>query len=198
LFYKDISDFIFADTRLVGAGTNNGFDGEYEGFALSTSSNGGSAKVEGFELNYSQQLTGLPGVLKHLGILANYTRIKTKGDYGTTDERSTDEIAGFIPESGNAGISFVRGPIDIRLLWNFTGTYLAAFSTSPAQLQYNAPRDLFTIKTKWRINRNYSLYFDARNITNTPGQDIYTYIPSRTFNWNRGSPSYYFGMAARF
>ncbi|MSU48423.1 MAG: TonB-dependent receptor [Opitutus sp.] len=199
-FYKDIKNFIFSDTRIISAGSGNGFDGEYGGYLLSTSGNGGYARVRGFELNYSQQLTMLPGFLRFLGLLANYTQITTKGNYasGGTTTQSTDQIAGFIPKSGNAGLSFGRNGAEIRLLWNWTGKYLAAFSSSPAQLQYNAPRELVNIKTKWRVTRHYSIYFDALNIMNTPGTNIYTYTSNRLFNYTTGSPRYYFGITGTY
>ncbi|MBI4624736.1 MAG: TonB-dependent receptor, partial [Verrucomicrobia bacterium] len=57
VYRKNLTNFIFTDnSRIVAAGPNNGFEGEYEGYRLSTQANGGSARIEGIEFNYQQQL----------------------------------------------------------------------------------------------------------------------------------------------
>ena len=67
VFLKEIKNFIFtAGGQTVGAGSDNGFDGRYEGYALTSQRNGGSARIRGLELNYQQQFTFLPGWLKAL------------------------------------------------------------------------------------------------------------------------------------
>ena len=48
--------------------------------ALATQANGGFARVKGLELNYSQQLSFLPGCGSGFGIFANYSKIKTNGN----------------------------------------------------------------------------------------------------------------------
>jgi outer membrane receptor protein involved in Fe transport len=59
---KEIKNFIFtAGGATVGSGQENGFDGDYAGYSLTTQYNGGAAKVRGIELNYSQKFTFLRG-----------------------------------------------------------------------------------------------------------------------------------------
>src|SRR6185295_10656906 len=74
VFRKNITDFIATFSRLIPAGTDNGFGGAYSGYTLNTSTNLGTARIEGYELNYSQQLTLLPKPFDGLGIFGNYTR----------------------------------------------------------------------------------------------------------------------------
>ena len=90
----------------IGTGTDNGYHGEFPGWTRLTSSNAGTAKVTGWEFSYQQQSTLLPGLLKGFGASANYTLISTSGDFGGATSRSTNEVPGFIPRSGNATLSW--------------------------------------------------------------------------------------------
>jgi len=109
-FRKDIRDFIFSSSGgIIPTGPNNGFNGLYEGFNLATTLNGGSAKITGFEFAYQQQLRFLPGPLKGLGLSATYTELKTEGNYGEGQVRSTESIAGFVPRFINLGLTYPTG-----------------------------------------------------------------------------------------
>jgi TonB-dependent receptor len=74
-FHKSIEDYFVTGVEMgrVGTGTDNGFGGDYQGAKLLTRSNLGSAVVQGWEFNYQQQFTFLPGPLRGLGFSANYT-----------------------------------------------------------------------------------------------------------------------------
>jgi TonB-dependent receptor len=164
-FLKEITDFQFsAGGQRVGSGPNNGFDGAYEGYSLTTRMNGGAARIRGFELAYQQQFTFLPGWWKGFGVFANYTRLDAKGDYGTGRVGSTNSLAGFIPEIGNLGISYIRQPLTLRFQFNHVGKYLSSYNANPALLRYQLQRDQLDIKSAYWINRHYSVYLDVYNV----------------------------------
>ena len=116
----------------MGEGADNGFDGCFEGFNIKTQSNGGRARVRGFEVAYQQRFTFLLGWWSGFGAYANYTRLQTQGDYGSTTVRSTKEIAGCTPNTANIGISYLEGGHNVRLQFNFIGRFLTAFSATQA------------------------------------------------------------------
>lgn len=118
VFRKDISDFISLRRIIID-------EGEYAGFTLITHENLTSARIEGYELNYYQQLRFLPGILQGLSVFANYTHIKTHGTY---DDGNT-ELANFIPETINAGLSWTYGRINARVSYNYKSGYLSSYST---------------------------------------------------------------------
>ncbi|MSU23280.1 MAG: TonB-dependent receptor [Opitutus sp.] len=110
-FHKSIKDYISSgNAGVVGAGADNGYGGEYAGYSITSQTNTGSAKIKGWEFSYQQELTFLPGVLRGLGVFANFTVLDTKGDYGTGSAVSTTEVLGFIPHSGNVG-SVIAGVV---------------------------------------------------------------------------------------
>jgi len=73
LFYKDIRNFIFNRT-----GFYSGPIPGYAKFFASTPENGPSADLWGFELDYMQHLTFLPGVLRGVGFDVNWTHVESR------------------------------------------------------------------------------------------------------------------------
>jgi iron complex outermembrane recepter protein len=170
LFQKEIKNFIFTSGgATVPAGEDNGFDGDYAGYTLTTQYNGGAAKVRGLELNYSQQFTFLPGIFSGLGAYGNYTRMETEGNYGAGNSISVapnpkGKVAGFNPETSNAGLSYIRNKLTIRLQYNHRGRYLTTYNAVDSQLVYRIRRDTLDVKTMYQFSRRFSAYLDVNNI----------------------------------
>ncbi|MBI4625818.1 MAG: TonB-dependent receptor [Verrucomicrobia bacterium] len=176
LFLKEIKSFIYTRSgAVVGAGPDNGFDGQYEGYTLTTQANGGYAKIKGVEFNYSQQFTFLPGWWSGFGAFANYTRMQVVGNYSTggaintgivagSPLAPTSEVAGFNPETANAGISYIKNRLSVRAAWNHNGRYLTGFSLTRSALTYSRARDVVDIKTTYQFSKKLGVYLDAVNI----------------------------------
>ncbi|MBL9189705.1 MAG: TonB-dependent receptor [Opitutaceae bacterium] len=170
VFQKDIKNFIFtAGGQTVGSGAGNGFGGDYAGYTLTTQYNGGSAKVRGLELNYSQQFAFLPGWLGGFGVYANLTRMETEGNYGAGNSIAVapnpkGKVAGFNPDTSNAGISYIRNKITVRLQWNHRGRYLQTYNAVDSQLLYRIRRDTLDVKTQYQFTRRLSAYLDVNNV----------------------------------
>lgn len=161
VFLKEIKQFIF--TRAGAVIQDDGGDySQYAGYTFTSQYNGGSARVRGFELAYQQQFTFLPGVWKGFGVYANYSRNETEGNYGGAVP--TTKVAGFIPETGNAGISYIAFPLTVRFQYNYVGRRLVGVSASPALMNYRLATGIFDIKTVYDINRHLSVYLDVWNI----------------------------------
>jgi TonB-dependent receptor len=163
-FEKNIRNFIFDTTSIIGSGPANGFDGLYEGYRLSTKINGGWARVRGLEVNYQQSLTFLPGWLGGFGVFANATRLVTRGTYDGTAIRTT--IAGFVPLSGNGGISWSRAGTTVRVNYNYTGENTRDFNANDALRTYREPRHPVDVNVKFRLTRRLDVFVDGSNIFN--------------------------------
>ncbi|MSU51567.1 MAG: TonB-dependent receptor [Opitutus sp.] len=175
IFHTRISDFIYNATSIIGSGSSNGFDGEYAGYTLSTQANGGSATIKGVELNYQQQLTFLPGMIRHVGVFGNYTLLRTRGTYGGTAAAPTTKLVGFVPETANGGVSFTHRGLDARWKWNYRGERLASFSANPGAVTYNEARSTVDVNLLYKITQSYSVFFDWVNIFNANDNTGYTY-----------------------
>ncbi|WP_414661342.1 TonB-dependent receptor [Horticoccus sp. 23ND18S-11] len=198
VFQKDISRFIYtASGAIVGTGADNGFGGNYAGYELITSYNGGNAKVKGLELNYNQQLSFLRGPWAGLGVHATYTRMQSSGQYSNGGVlTSTNEVPGFNPFIANAGISYIRGRATLRLQYNYTGRYLRAYNANDSRLQYNIPRRTVDLRTRFNLSRRADLYLDVANIFNEPDSGS-VFFGGRPRQIKRMSPLFSFGINSR-
>src|SRR5687767_5808687 len=187
---KEITDFIFSTRgQTIGNGPENGFGGDYSGWELRSQANGGSARVRGFELNYQQQFSFLPGLLRGFGVFGNYTRLQTKGNYGTTREQAGSEVAGFIPETVNAGLTYHYGRWNSRVQWNQRGKYLFAYADSPLARRYFEASDYMDVNVQFRVSSRWDVYVNVNNLFDEPRKEI-TYDESR--------PRAYFWSGTRY
>lgn len=197
-FKKDIEDYILTtDVGVVGIGPDNGYEGSYEGYSLRSTRNAGSAQVSGWELEYRQQFTFLPGWLKGFSFSANFTLLETEGDFGGTAVRSDKEVAGFIPRTGNASLSYSHGRFRWNVLYNYTGNYLNTFNATPQRNLYRAERELVNTGVSYQWRPSVSFFLDVANVFNEP-QRLYIGYQDRTQRIIRAGTSLTFGVTGRF
>ena len=197
-FRKDIEDYILTtDIGIVGVGADNGFEGSYPGYRLLASRNAGQAKVNGWEFDYRQQLTFLPDWLQGFAVSANYTFLSTEGDFGGGTVRSDKEVAGFIPLTGNAGLTYGRGKYRFSAQLNYTGNYLATFSATPQRNIYRAERTIVNFGLGYQWKPAVSFFLDLANAFNEPQQAYIGYENRQQRVINAGQ-AVTFGVNGRF
>lgn len=199
-FQKDIEKFIYTvGGEVIGAGQNNGYNGDYAGFTRTTQTNGGTAKVRGIEVSYSQQWTFLPGIWKGLGAFANATWMDAKGSYGEGDAIArvpNPRVAGFNPFLGNIGLSYIRSRVNLRATFNYRHKYLITYNANESRAVYAAARPTLDLKTLYNVNRRVSVYVDVVNVLKQPDQQRQVGFgrANRTFIM---SPQFFFGVNFR-
>jgi TonB-dependent receptor len=170
-FHKTISDYIGSGIQsgTVPSGANNGYNGEYAGYTILTSTNLGTAYVQGWELSYQQQFTFLPGLLKGLGVAANYTTLDTHGDFGGNTYLTGGEVNNFIPRTANLSLSWRYRRFNAHVLWNYTSDYIRSYSGgTPGRNQYMLARAITNLGFGYELRRGVSLFCDVTNLTNEP------------------------------
>jgi iron complex outermembrane receptor protein len=180
-FHKTIKDYIVTGTiaGIVEGGPDNGYNGEYEGFTRLRSGNAGTAIVQGWEFSYQQQFTFLPGLLKGFSGNANYTIIKTHGNFGGLVARKTGEVAGFIPKSANVSLSWRHRGFSTRILYNFVGEHIISYSaTSPALNLYRFDRKTVHLGMAYQWRPSVTFNLDIANLFNEP-QRLFSGFPER-------------------
>jgi iron complex outermembrane receptor protein len=152
-FEKKIRDYIVGGVVVgnVADTTDNGFNGEYRGWEIRSSVNGGTATVRGWEFSYQQQYTFLPGFLKGLSLMATYTRLETNGDFGGRTQLSTGQVAGFVPETINVVPSWRYRRFTGRIRVAYLSTFLDT---------YNAANPVLNIHTKRRVLVSPSVVYE--------------------------------------
>ncbi|MBL9199150.1 MAG: TonB-dependent receptor [Opitutaceae bacterium] len=198
VFQKDLADFIFSSSGLVvGTGNDNGFNGQYSGYTLNTSLNGGRARVRGLELNWQQQLAFGPKWVRSFGLFANLTRLNTRGDYGTGVPQAVSSLAEFVPTSWNAGARFSRGGFRTNLLVNHTGEYLFTYSANAARRVYKKEFRNTTLSLSYAFRPSIEVYCDAYNLFNQP-QRLYLGVPHHLQNYSEKGMIISFGVRGRY
>ena len=180
-FHKRITDFIVTDIEsgTVDEGVDNGYNGDYAGYRILTSLNAGTAYAQGWELSYQQQFTFLPGLLKGLGIMANYTVLDTHGDFGQDTYLTTGEVVGFIPRTANLSVSWRYHRFSTRVLFNHMSNHIRNYSrTSLGRNLYRKGRTIINLNLSYRLKPQLTLTCDFGNITNEYFE-TYRGIPSQ-------------------
>ncbi len=148
VFYKAMDDYITQSNTEINI-PNRGT------VRLSSSINGGNAKVYGAEAAYSQVFTFLPAPFDGFGVQGSYTHTEVKADYTAGSRTIKDQLIGLSKNSFNLVGFYDKGPLSARLsyVWrdkylSSTGstvqapTYVAAFGSLDGQLSVRATDQL--------------------------------------------------------
>jgi len=165
---------------------------------LATQNNGGFAKIEGMELSYQQQLTFLPGSLKGFGLNANFTSLRTEGDYGGGVVLTTNSLPNFLNKSGSAGLSYRGYGFDVRLAAIFRGEHLRTNSTNPALVRYRSAKTMWNWKSRYAVSRRLSIYLDVENIMSVAVNSSYLLYPDRVDDVEVMNTKIMAGVTGRF
>ena len=168
-FHKTIKDYIVAGATVgqIADSADNGFNGEYRGWELRSSINGGTATVRGLELTYQQQFVFLPGLLKGLSLMANYTALETYGDFGGTTQLSSGSVAGFVPRVYNLVPGWRYGRFSCRVRISYTSGFLDTYNAaSPALNVYSASRVLVSPSFAFDLRPSLTFTCEVANATN--------------------------------
>ena len=170
-FHKSITDYIVGGTDggIVAAGQDNGFGGNYEGFQILQTGNLGSAFVQGWEVSYQQQFTFLPGAFRGLGVAANYTYLKTWGRFAGNTYIGNNQVAGFVPETGNLSLTYKYRKFNTRTSVNYTGRFISGFTApgSPRNL-YRYSRTVVNLSLAYDWHPRVAFTCDIANVFNEP------------------------------
>ena len=176
VFMMDTKDLQFSTSNVraedIGLGT------EYPGFLFTTMDNAGRFRVKGYELEYSQQLTSLPGVLRGIGVFANFSR---------TLNSDVNKAFGQAPKTASGGISFRYRRLNTALRASWTADTIASTTT------VNDARTMLGLSASYQLDQHLSLFFTGRNVLNAPQAVYRTDLPGylqayRVFgsNWTLG------------
>lgn len=158
LFYKKVKNFIV--------------DAEYEDYAFNgvvynqvvRPINGDEATIKGFEFNYQQALTSLPGLLSGALLGFNYTYTDAEGDVlGRTIALPASSKNTF-----NAMVGYEKGPISIRLSATYRDVYLDELGSSAEKDRYVKDHLQYDLSAKYRINKSVQVFADLVNMGDEP------------------------------
>ncbi|HEY0683244.1 MAG TPA: TonB-dependent receptor [Steroidobacter sp.] len=154
LFYKDVSTFIVQQQSPESYGGVN--------YLVNRKVNGEGAEVEGVEVLVQLPFYFLPEAFDGFGVIASYSYIDS-----TTPIR---DVAGrFLPLPGLSpnNVNFVgyyeRGPVSVRLAYNWRDDYLVGLSAAATGI-YNSPYTDLSATLRYDLSDSISLGFEANNL----------------------------------
>jgi len=183
LFQKNIDTYIqslrnnvpFKSTGLPLSLLPSNFTGD-EVFQVTTPVNTEGGKLKGFELNYQQPFTFLPGWGRNFGTVLNYTKVSSKIEYAvspTSNERIVDDLLNLSPKSWNATFYYDDGKFSARV----SGARRSSFLTRvPGQNNNDVEGKNGTfnvdlsISYKWNERLEFTL--EGVNLTNEPNDQF--------------------------
>lgn len=158
VFYKNLSDIIYPSIyKQVG--------GNYDGFLVTQSVNGGTATLFGFEVNWQQQLSFLPGFLDGLGIFVNYTYTTSEADLPGRDDATLPGQAGSV---GNIALSYQKYGFSAQLSLNYHSKYIDIVGEDSQNDIYYDDHVQLDFSANQQILSGLSAYVQILNLTDAP------------------------------
>ncbi|CAM3166230.1 MULTISPECIES: TonB-dependent receptor [Sphingomonas] len=190
VFYKAMDDYITqSNTEITIPGRGI--------VRLSSSVNGGNAKVYGAEAAYSQVFTFLPKPFDGFGVQGSYTHTEVKADYMAGSRSIKDQLIGLSKNSFNLVGFYDKGPLSARLSYVWRDKYLSSTGSTVQAPTYVAAFGSLDGQLSVRAAENLTLSLEGINIA---GARQNTYNDS---NLRFGEINYYgrtilFGVRAEF
>jgi len=159
IFYKKLDDIIFTQTTRVVGGT-------YDGWYHSQPVNGGSSTLFGFELNWQQQLTFLPGFLNGFGLSANYAHTKSEADVGGRLERSM--LPGQAENTANFGLSYEKFGFSGRFSVSYNGSFTEEIGEDAEHDRIYKNHLQMDFSASQQVYKGLELYLEVINLNKEP------------------------------
>lgn len=155
--------------------------------------NGANTSVQGAELNYSQELSFLPGAFRGFGVSANLTYVKPKDE--TLFLQSVGNDGGISKWSGNLVLRYRFKKFNTQLSANWVDTTARGITSN--RLDYQKSRIVYGVNVNYNLHRYATLFLNIANLTNEP-QSRYTVRPLNTLRDGDYGATYNIGIKGSF
>jgi iron complex outermembrane recepter protein len=224
LFYKDIESFVqtvienkvfnTSGLPLTLLGTQQNLATEVFAFTQPVNTEGGPLK--GFEINYQQPFTFLPGKLSNFGMLLNYTWVDSKIDYvtgvGVNAATVENDLVNLSNNAWNATLYYEADGFSIRASAAFRDSYLTAVPASNAapvaanplprvqtQDAEGTNETMFVdLSASYAFNEHLTLSLEALNLTDEFNDQFIDTAANRAVVYTHTGRQLFFGARFKF
>jgi TonB-dependent receptor len=180
IFYRDVKSYI-QQTTSDEPFSNTGLPDSYLGagqtpdtiFRVTNSRNTPGGFIQGFEFNYQQSFTFLPGVWRNFGALLNYTYVDSEIDYflstSTLNPTSVkSQFVGVSPNSVNGTLFYEDKRFSARVSAAYRDDYLqlVPIKNTLPDVRGSAPTMNLDASMSVKLTDHLKLNLDALNLTN--------------------------------
>ncbi|HEY0864927.1 MAG TPA: TonB-dependent receptor [Lacunisphaera sp.] len=156
------------DGPIYGSTTTLPFDDGtgVQSYRYVTKLNAGSARLDGFEFSYQQQLRFLPAPFDGLGLYANLTLVDSNVDI---PERPGEEFSLFkqAKSVGNVAVFYQKNGWNARLSYTFRDKYLSELAGQGIDVYFDDDSRL-DLQVGYKLRGGLTVQFSANNLQNSP------------------------------
>jgi iron complex outermembrane receptor protein len=138
-------------------------------FTFSSPANTPGGPVQGFEVNYQQPFTFLPGFLHHTGVLLNYTGVKSKIKYLNAAGAvvATNDLTQLSRKSANATLYYEDSKFSARVSAAYRSGYLTAIPAAEAGNDVQGTNSTLNVdaSVQYTINKHFKVTIEGINLT---------------------------------
>jgi iron complex outermembrane receptor protein len=157
--------------------------------------------LKGFEINYQQNFTFLPGLLRHTGALINYTYVDSQIDYflaagGVT----TNDLVGLSKNAYNATLYYEDEKFSARLSASYRDKSIVALpANNPLQDLEGYDANLtFDFAASYQINDHFKLSLEGLNIFDRFNRQFIDSDRDSTFVYTHTGRQWNLGLQYKF
>ncbi len=221
-FYKDIDSFVQTlvesmpfnqsglPLSLLNGTTLNGT----EIFAFTHPVNTEGGPLKGFEINYQQPFTFLPGKWANFGALLNYTHVDSTIEYRVSAAAGApvvkNDLINLSPDAWNTTLYYEGDGLSIRASAAFRDSYLTAVPAASAPPNVANPalpfqdaegtnETLFVdLSASYAINDNLTVSLEALNLTDEFNDQFIDTQADRLVTYTHTGRQFFFGARYKF
>lgn len=200
VFDKEFSNYIVTRNSYVASDPR--IPGYPSPIQLQTFANISSAYARGIQAAYHQQFVWLPDPFNGLGIESNVTLVDSRfQEYDAATSSTGQAEYGFLPGASRVTANFAgfyeAHGVAVRVSGQYVGKELFSLGGSKATDTIQDNRLTLDFASSYRINGNWTVYFNAKNLTNAPLR-FYMGAPSFPIQREFYDVTYEAGVKARF
>jgi iron complex outermembrane receptor protein len=171
-------------------------------FDVRTTVNGEGGDLEGYEIQYQQPLTFLPGPewLDDFGVIANYTHVSSEVNFGphpATGIEVITDLNGQSREAYNFTLYYDNGRFDARVSASYRGKYnrnAISGRTRGNDTDFTKSSTYVDLSTSYEFNDNFKMSLEALNLTEEFRTDLMDTTAQRIDNYFGTGRQYYLGL----
>jgi iron complex outermembrane receptor protein len=206
LFRKDIESFVVNDIDYAPWSTLGYPDSllaqvpalPSQEFEIRKPVNGKGGKLEGFEIQYQQPFTWLPGPewLSNFGTILNYTNVESKVNFA--NEGAAPRIlnlVGLSEQSANVTLYYDNDIFSARVSLAYRDSFMRnANSRVPNDIDFTDESTYVDFSTSYKINDHFKVSLEALNLTDEYRTDLMDRTAERIDNYVHTGRQYYLGL----
>ncbi|WP_343684768.1 TonB-dependent receptor [Asticcacaulis sp.] len=209
-FYKDIKSYVqnasrqssFRETGLpLSLLGSSGVDPDATPITITQPVNTPGGPLKGFEVNYQQGFSFLPGWLSHTGALFNYTYVDSEITYnlaggGTT----TKSLIGLSKNAYNGTLYYEDETISLRLSTSYRSKYIIALPANNPLQDLEGVDDLqvFDLSASYQITPKLRVTLEGLNILDEFNRQYIDSTRNSTFVYNHLGAQWNLGLQYKF